>query len=115
MQTNGFLLNEKLIDKLDKAGLSRINMSIEALDPSFQRRSREIDHYNIGKVLRNAEYIAQNTDIDLLIAPVWLPGINTDEMPKLIEFALKDRGRKKMAGSWHPEITNTQEWTKTRC
>lgn len=95
MQTNGFLLNEKLIDKLDEAGLSRINMSIEALDPGLARKIAGIDHYDIEKVLMNAEYISRNTDIDLLIAPVWLPGINDDEIPKLIEFALKIGAGKK--------------------
>lgn len=95
MQTNGFLLNEKLIDKLDDAGLSRINMSIEALDLELAKKIAGIDHYDIEKVLRNAEYITRNSGIDLLIAPVWIPGINDGEMPKLIEFALKIGAGKK--------------------
>jgi len=95
MQTNGFLLNEKLVDKLDEAGLSRINMSIETLDPELAKKIAGIDHYDIEKVLRNAEYIARNTGIDLLIAPVWLPGINDNEITKLIEFALKIGAGKK--------------------
>lgn len=95
MQTNGVLLNPRLIDKLDDAGLSRINMSIEALDPELASRIAGIDSYIIEKVLKCAEYIANNTDIDLLIAPVWLPGINDNEIPKLIEFALKIGAGKK--------------------
>ena len=95
MQTNGVLLNTKLIDGLDKAGLSRINMSIEALDPALAKRISGIDSYNIEKVQKTAEYIAMNTGIDLLVAPVWLPGINDEEIPKLIEFALKIGAGKK--------------------
>ncbi|KAB2943390.1 MAG: molybdenum cofactor biosynthesis protein A [Candidatus Methanoperedens nitroreducens] len=95
MQTNGVLLNTKLIDELDSAGLSRINMSIEALDPELAKRIAGIDSYNIEKVRKTAEYIAMNTDIDLLIAPVWLPGINDEEIPKLIEFALSIGAGKK--------------------
>ena len=95
MQTNGVLLNTKLIDELDNAGLSRINMSIEALDPELAKRIAGIDSYNIEKVRKTAEYIAMNTDIDLLIAPVWLPGINDEEIPKLIEFALSIGAGKK--------------------
>ena len=95
MQTNGVLLNTKLIDELDNAGLSRINMSIEALDPELAKRIAGIDSYNIEKVRKNAEYIAMNTDIDLLIAPVWLPGINDEDIPKLIEFALSIGAGKK--------------------
>ncbi|MDP2845737.1 MAG: radical SAM protein [Candidatus Methanoperedens sp.] len=89
MQTNGTLLNRKLIDELEAAGLSRINMSIESLDPELATRIAGTNSYNIEKVVENAGYIAQNTGIDLLIAPVWLPGINDAEMPKLIEFALR--------------------------
>ena len=95
MQTNGVLLNTQLIDKLDKAGLSRINMSIEALDPETARKIAGTDSYNIEKVLKTAEYITGNTDIDLLIAPVWIPGINDTELPGLIEFALKIKAGKK--------------------
>ncbi len=89
MQTNGTLLNANLIEELEAAGLSRINMSIESLDPELAKRSAGTDSYNIEKVLESAEYIARNTNIDLLIAPVWLPGINDAEIPKLIEFALE--------------------------
>jgi uncharacterized protein len=89
MQTNGALLNTKLIDNLEAAGLSRINMSIESLDPGLAKRIAGTDSYNLERVIENAEYIAKNTDIDLLIAPVWLPGINDEEIPKLIEFALR--------------------------
>lgn len=89
MQTNGTLLNAKLIEELEAAGLSRINMSIESLDPELAKRCAGTNSYNIEKVLENAEYIARNTNIALLIAPVWLPGINDAEIPKLIEFALE--------------------------
>jgi uncharacterized Fe-S cluster-containing radical SAM superfamily enzyme len=89
MQTNGALLNTKLIDGLEAAGLSRINMSIESLDPGLAKRIAGTDSYNLERVVENAEYIARDTDIDLLIAPVWLPGINDEEIPKLIEFALR--------------------------
>lgn len=95
MQTNGTLLTTGLIDALDKAGLSRINMSIESLDPDLAKRIAGTDSYDLEKVLKSAEYIARNTNIDLLIAPVWLPGINDAEIPKLIEFALSIGAGKK--------------------
>jgi uncharacterized Fe-S cluster-containing radical SAM superfamily enzyme len=89
MQTNGMLLSPKLIDKLESAGLSRINMSIESLEPEHAKNIAGTNIYNLAGVLENAKYIARNTGIDLLVAPVWLPGINDEEMPKLIEFALR--------------------------
>jgi uncharacterized Fe-S cluster-containing radical SAM superfamily enzyme len=95
MQTNGTLLNTELIDKLEAAGLSRINMSIDSLDPDLAKRIAGTDSYKLENVLQNADYIAQNTDIDLLIAPVWLQGINDAHMPELIEFALNIGAGKK--------------------
>lgn len=89
MQTNGTMLNRKLIEELEASGLSRINMSIESLEPGLAKRIAGADSYNIEKVLESAGYITRNTNIDLLIAPVWLPGINDAEIPKLIEFALE--------------------------
>jgi len=83
------MLNTKLIDELDEVGLSRINMSIESLEPELAKRIAGTDAYNLAQVLENAEYIARNTSINLLIAPVWLPGMNDEQMPELIEFALR--------------------------
>ena len=95
MQTNGTLLNRKLIDELHAAGLSRINISIESLDPDLAKRIAGTESYSIERIIESAEYIAGSTDIDLLIAPVWLPGINDAEIPGLIEFALRIGAGKK--------------------
>lgn len=89
MQTNGMMLSPELIDRLESSGLSRINMSIESLEPELAKRIAGTDAYNLQRVLENAEYIAGNTGIDILIAPVWLPGINDEQIPELIEFALR--------------------------
>lgn len=88
MQTNGTLLNRELVDKLETSGITRINMSIESMEPGLAKSIAGTDSYNLEKVLDIAGYIAANTEIDLLIAPVWIPGINDREIPKLIEFAL---------------------------
>ncbi len=87
MQTHGALLNERLIDELEAAGLSRINLSIDAMDSNLAKKLSGTEYYNIEKIKAIAEYIA-NSEIDLLIAPVWVPGINDQEIPKIIEFAL---------------------------
>lgn len=98
MQTNGMFLSPKLIDDLEAAGLSRINMSIESLEPELAKKIAGTDSYNLERVLGNAEHIARNTGIDLLIAPVWLPGINDKEIPGLIEFALRIGAGKRFPG-----------------
>jgi uncharacterized Fe-S cluster-containing radical SAM superfamily enzyme len=98
MQTNGVLLNEKILDELSESGLSRINLSIESLDPDLAKKIAGTPAYNLSRVKENAEYIVKNTEIDLLIAPVWVPDINEGEMPRLIEYALRIGAGKK----WPP-------------
>ena len=88
LQTHGVLLNENLLDDLDAAGLSRINLSIDALDPDLARYLSNTPGYDVSRVINIAQYITENTNIDLLLAPVWVPGINDSEIPKIIEFAL---------------------------
>lgn len=87
LQTHGVLLTERLIDELEAAGLSRINLSIDALDPVLARLLSGTRTYDVERIKEIAEYIA-NSRIDLLLAPVWVPGINDEEMPKIIEYAL---------------------------
>ncbi|MEM0215299.1 MAG: radical SAM protein [Archaeoglobaceae archaeon] len=84
MQTNGIPLNEKRISELE-GKMSRINLSISALSENTAKKLHP--GYPLKKVLEIAEIIA-NSKIDLLIAPVWVPGYNEEEIPKLIEFAL---------------------------
>ncbi len=86
MQTNGVLLDEAKLADLEAAGLSRINLSIHALDPELAKRLAGTDDYDLEGVLALAEAIA-SSGVDLLIAPVWVPGLNDAEIPRLIELA----------------------------
>jgi len=95
LETHGPLLNEKIIDELDAAGLSRINLSIDSLDPELARRMAGVDWLDINKILAIAEYIARDTKLDLIITPVWVPKLNDQEIPKIIEFALRIRAGKR--------------------
>ena len=84
IDTNGTLLTKGLIDKLAKAGLSRVNLSLNSLDPKIASRIAGVP-YNLKHVLEMARYTLKK--MDLLIAPIWLPGINDNEIPKLIELS----------------------------
>ena len=86
LQTNGTLLDEKKIAALADAGLDRVNLSLHALDPDLPRQLAGVDWYDIDKVTGAASAVAQSS-MDLLIAPVYIPGINDAEIPKLIGFA----------------------------
>lgn len=86
VQTNGTLLDEKIIGALESAGLDRINLSLHALDPAIARELAGVEWFNIQKLMESARAVARSR-IDLLIAPVYIPGINDAEIPKLIRFA----------------------------
>jgi len=86
LQTNGTLLDKRKITMLEAAGLDRINLSIHALDADLAKQLAGVDSFDIDKVTGAAKSVANST-IDLLIAPVYIPGINDAEIPKLIRFA----------------------------
>lgn len=89
VQTNGTFLDEDVVRELEEAGLSRINLSIDTLDPEKARLLSGTREYDLRRILEIAEFIARETKIDLLLAPVWVPGYNDEDIPKLIEFAKK--------------------------
>jgi len=88
LETHGPLLTEKIVEDLESAGLTRINLSIDSLNPELARRLANANWFNVNKVLAIAEYIAKNTKLDLIITPVWVPKLNDQEIPKIIRFAL---------------------------
>ena len=86
LQTNGTLLTTAKIAALERAGLDRINLSLHALDPKIAQLLAGVDWYDIEKLTDAAKAVVASR-IDLLIAPVFIPGINDAEIPKLIRFA----------------------------
>jgi uncharacterized Fe-S cluster-containing radical SAM superfamily enzyme len=86
LQTNGTLLDTGSIRALESAGLDRINLSLHALDPPIAQKLAGVGWFDIGRVTAAAREVAKSR-IDLLIAPVYIPGINDAEIPKLIRFA----------------------------
>jgi len=86
MQSNGTLLDAELIGELERAGLDRINLSIHALSPSIAKELSGAAWFDIERIAECARIVA-DSKIDLLIAPVYIPGINDAEIPRLIEFA----------------------------
>lgn len=91
IDTNGTLLTKGLIDKLAKAGLTRFNLSLNSMDEKTAKKIAN-SPYNLKKVKDIAGYITKKTD--LIIAPVWVAGINDKDMPKLIEFSKKIKAGK---------------------
>ncbi|WP_202318693.1 radical SAM protein [Archaeoglobus neptunius] len=85
LQTNGTLLNESRISAIEDY-VTRVNLSLSSLDGKVAKKLH--GPYNVEKVMEVAEMIV-NSKMDLLIAPVWVPGYNDKEIPGIIEFALE--------------------------
>ena len=86
MQTNGTLLNKKVISQLESVGLNRLNLSIHSVDEEIAKRLAGCNTYDVNKIINVARVLAE-TKINLALAPVWIPSINDKEMPKLIALA----------------------------
>ena len=86
MDTNGTMLTEKKVDALVEAGITRFQLSIDAIDNKIANKLAGAE-YNAERVRKIAEYIVGKCE--LMITPILVPGINDDEIPKIIEFAKK--------------------------
>jgi len=84
IDTNGTLLNPKFIDELADAGLTRLHLSLHAIDQEMANKLAGFP-YNVKRVMEMARYAC--TKMDLIITPVWLCGYNDQELPKLAKFA----------------------------
>ena len=87
LETHGGFLSKKLLEELCKAGLSRINLSIDTLDPQKARRLAGIAWYDVRRIASLVEWAFENTCLDFVLTPVVIPGINEDDMVDLIEWA----------------------------
>jgi len=84
IDTNGTPLTKKKIDNLVKAGLTHINLSLNALDQKIAEKMANRP-YNVKKILEIAKYCSKK--LKLRLSPVWLPGYNDNEIEKIILFA----------------------------
>lgn len=85
MDTNGMLLNNEIIDRLINAGMTRFNLSVNAID---QKLAQKIANggYSVNHAKNIAKYISASK-AKLTIAPVFMQKINEDEIEDIIKFA----------------------------
>ncbi|NVM01141.1 MAG: radical SAM protein [Candidatus Helarchaeota archaeon] len=88
IQTNGVPLTEEYIDKLEKAGLTRINLSINSLDPKKSKQLANSASYDIENIKKIAKYVAKSK-IDLILTPIIIPGKNEEDIDEIIRFSKK--------------------------
>ncbi len=86
MQTNGTLIND--VKELEKAGLNQMNLSINTLDKEKAKELSGCETYDLDKTLSLAKEVSES-GIKLLLAPVWVPGWNDEDIPELIKLAKK--------------------------
>lgn len=86
IQSNGTLLDKDYINLLENH-VDRINLSLNAVKGNTARKVYRTN-FPVESVLESARGIAKSK-MDLLIAPVWLPGYNDQEIEEIIEFALE--------------------------
>ncbi len=92
IQTNGTLLANNYINLLE-GYVDRINLSLNAIKDTTARKVYRTK-FSLNNVLESARKVAESK-MDLLIAPVWLPGHNDREMEEIIEFAVEIGAGKK--------------------
>jgi len=90
MQSNGLLLSKPVIKKLKKSKLTRINISLNSLKEETDCYLCNCTHYDVDKLIKNI-YTLMNSNIQVLIAPVWFPGENDKDIEEIIEFVLNVR------------------------
>lgn len=119
MQTNGVLLTEDYVDKLEKAGLTRINLSINSLDPKKAKQLANSPNYDIEHIKKIAKYIAKSK-IDLILTPIIIPGRNEEDMDEIINFAKEIGAGKKYPAlgiqnyliyQFGRKVPNVKEWS----
>lgn len=92
LQTNGLLLNEEMIKQLVETKVTRINISLNSLNQEKANFLCNCENYNMEKLLNNI-LLLLSTQIDVLIAPVWFPGENDEDIEEIIKYVLELRNK----------------------
>jgi len=91
MQSNGTLLNQKIIKKFEEIGLTRINISLNTLNKEKANYLCD-SNFDVDTLLKNVDLLL-NSKINILIAPVWFPGENDDDIEDIIKFIIHIRNQ----------------------
>ncbi len=84
MNTNGVLLTEERIDELNEAGLDRLNVSMDGATKDVVDELSRIN-YPLERVKKMIRYADKKMEV--LLAPVILPGVNEEEVEPLLELS----------------------------
>jgi uncharacterized Fe-S cluster-containing radical SAM superfamily enzyme len=91
INTNGCMLSKRIIDELSEAGLTRINLSIHSLNKEKASKLAN-SPYNVDHVVEMIKYCEGK--VDVLLAPVLIPGINEEDIDGIIELSKKIKNKR---------------------
>ncbi|TFF98481.1 MAG: radical SAM protein [Promethearchaeota archaeon] len=96
LQTNGLLLNPKVIQMLEEVGVTRVNISLNTFNKSLAEYLTQCTNYEIENLLENIQLLL-DSKVNVLLAPVWFPGENDEDIEDIIQFVvdLRDQGYSK--------------------
>lgn len=83
INTNGILLSKEMIDKLVKAGLDRINLSLNTINQETANKLAG-SFYPLENVKKIIGYC--DGKIEVLLAPIIVPSYNDEQIDELLEF-----------------------------
>ena len=92
MQSNGLLLTEDIIKKMDAVNLTRINISLNTLNQELAEYLCDCKNYNIKKLMESIQLLLK-LKINVLIAPVWFPGENDKDIENIIKYVVDLRNK----------------------
>ena len=90
MQSNGLLLNNEIINRLNELNLSRINLSLNTLNATLANKLCNCSNYDINSILENINILLES-QIDVLLAPVWFPRKNDKDIEDIIKLIINLR------------------------
>ena len=126
LETHGGFLSKRFAVELEKAGLDRINLSVDTKNQLLARELVGVKWYDVTRVLEVAAWILDNTRIDVILTPVVIPGVNESDVKALIEWAKSHRAgvksgwpsgvliQKYEVHEYGRKLRGVQEWTWSR-
>ncbi|MFO7797208.1 MAG: radical SAM protein [Promethearchaeati archaeon] len=92
IQTNGLLLTPSIIKNLEHVNITRLNISLNTLNESLAQYLSNCKYYDLEKLINNIHLLLE-TEIDVLLAPVWFPGENDEDIQEIIKFIVDLRNK----------------------
>ncbi len=86
IDTNGTLLNRKAIDRLSVFAKLQLNLSMDAIDEENAKKMAGTRSYSITHMQDIIAYAAEKMPRTPIVAPVFTPGFNDQELEKIITW-----------------------------